>query len=60
MLEAGAFIETIESRQGLKIGCIEEVALSKNFISKSAFKELINSYPKNDYSDYLRKLISWK
>ncbi|MAJ44021.1 MAG: glucose-1-phosphate thymidylyltransferase [Candidatus Marinimicrobia bacterium] len=58
LLEAGAFIETIESRQGLKIGCIEEVALSKNFISKSAFKELINSYPKNDYSEYLRKLIS--
>ena len=57
LLEAGAFIETIESRQGLKIGCIEEVALSKGFISKSDFKNLIDSYPSNDYTNYLRKLI---
>ena len=57
LLEAGAFIETIESRQGLKVGCIEEVALSKGFISKSDFKNLIDLYPSNDYTNYLRKLI---
>ena len=57
LLEAGAFIETIESRQGLKIGCIEEVALIRKFISKSDFVNLIDTYPINDYTSYLRKLI---
>jgi len=58
LLEAGAFIETIESRQGLKIGCIEEVALSKGFITEIEFKNLLKSYPVNDYSEYLKKLIN--
>jgi len=58
LLDAGTFIETIESRQGLKIGCIEEVALSKGFITEIEFKNLLKSYPVNDYSEYLNKLIN--
>jgi glucose-1-phosphate thymidylyltransferase len=57
LLEAGAFIETIESRQGLKIGCIEEIALKKEYISVEQFIELINCYPENDYTNYLKKII---
>ena len=58
LLEAGAFIETIETRQGLKVGCIEEIAYSEGFINKQSFKNLITSYPKNSYTDYLVSLIN--
>ncbi len=57
LLEAGMFIETIESRQGLKVGCIEEIALDKGFINKQQLEEVINSYPQNEYTGYLRNLI---
>lgn len=53
LLEAAMFIETIEKRQGLKIGCIEEVALRKGFISKNEFEKIAESY-KNSYGDYLK------
>ena len=57
LLEAGMFIETIESRQGLKIGCIEEIAYKKGYISNNRFKELIQTYPKNEYRKYLEDII---
>jgi glucose-1-phosphate thymidylyltransferase len=57
LLEAGLFIETIEARQGLKVGCIEEIAFSQGFITKDEFKDLISSYPKNDYTDYLASIL---
>jgi len=60
LLEAGAFIETIETRQGLKVGCIEEIAYSEGFINEQSFKSLIASYPKNSYTDYLASLINLK
>ena len=58
LLEAGMFIETIESRQGLKVGCIEEIALNQRFISDESYKKLILSYPDNDYTNYLKSLMS--
>ena len=58
LLDAGAFIETIESRQGLKVGCLEEIAYSEGFISKEQFSKLIYEYPKNDYRDYLETILS--
>jgi len=58
LLDAGAFIETIESRQGLKVACLEEIAYSAEFISKEQFSKLINEYPKNDYRDYLETILS--
>jgi len=57
LLEAGMFIETIESRQGLKIGCIEEIVYKKGYISNHRFKELIQTYPKNEYRKYLEDII---
>ncbi len=57
LLEAGAFIETIESRQGLKIGCIEEIAYRQNFITEVQFRQLVESYPQNTYRAYLEGLL---
>jgi len=56
LLEAGEFIETIERRQGLKIGCIEEIAYKEGFIDKKQLLKLADIYSKNSYGDYLRKI----
>ena len=53
LLEAGTFIETIESRQGLKVACLEEIAYSQGFITHKELSKLIKSYPHNDYRTYL-------
>ena len=57
LLEAGMFIETLEARQGLKIGCIEEIAFTQGFITKNEFENLIISYPKNNYTEYLVSIL---
>jgi glucose-1-phosphate thymidylyltransferase len=56
LLEAGNFIETIEKRQGLKIGCIEEIALHKKYIDKRTFLGLIKELGENSYRQYLEAL----
>jgi len=57
LLEAGKFIETIESRQGLKVGCIEEIAFQSGLINKEQFLKNIKDIPNNDYKEYLSSLI---
>ena len=57
LIEAGKFIETIESRQGLKVGCIEEVAYQLGLIDKIQFEKIIQEIPNNDYRNYLENLI---
>ena len=57
LLDAGMFIETIEARQGLKVGCIEEIAFNQQYINKHQFEELVASYPNNSYRDYLIELL---
>src|SRR4029077_20096335 len=54
LLEAGNYIATIEHRQGLKIACLEEVALRMGFISQAQLSATIDRLPKGDYRDYLR------
>ncbi len=54
LLEAGNYIATIEHRQGLKIACLEEVALRAGFISQSDLAAIIDRLPKGEYRDYLR------
>jgi glucose-1-phosphate thymidylyltransferase len=54
LLEAGNYIATIEHRQGLKIACLEEIALRMDFISQSDLEKIIDGLPKNEYRDYLR------
>jgi glucose-1-phosphate thymidylyltransferase len=56
--DASNFISTIEHRQGLKIACLEEIALKNNWISKKQIKKAINFYGKCDYSEYLKTLIN--
>ena len=53
LLDASAFIETIEKRQGLKVACIEEIALEKGFISAENFKVLAKNSSNNQYGRYL-------
>ena len=54
LLEAGNYIATIEHRQGLKIACLEEVALRMGFISQAQLSAIIDRLPKGEYRDYLR------
>jgi glucose-1-phosphate thymidylyltransferase len=53
LLEAGNYIATIEHRQGLKVACLEEVALRTGFISQSDLVAIIDRLPKGEYRDYL-------
>ena len=56
LLEASIFIETIESRQGLKIACLEEIALRRGFIDCGQMLEVINATPNSSYRDYLLRV----
>jgi len=53
LLEASQFIETIENRQGLKIGCLEEVAFQKGYITKDQLIEQVQPFKGTSYGDYL-------
>lgn len=57
LMQAGQFVQVIEERQGLKIGCIEEVAYRKGFISKEQLKALAEPLQKSGYGTYLMNLI---
>ena len=57
LIEASKFIETIESRQGLKVGCIEEIAYQLKLINKKQLDEINKSMPNNEYKDYLNSLL---
>ena len=54
LLEAGNYIATIEHRQGLKVACLEEVALRMGFINQSDLAAIIDRLPKGEYRDYLQ------
>ena len=54
LLEASNYIATIEHRQGLKVACLEEVALRMKFISCDELAKSIGQLPKGDYRDYLK------
>jgi len=57
LIQAGQFIEVIEDRQGLKIGCIEEVAHEMGFINDAQLEKLGHKYIKSGYGEYLLKLL---
>lgn len=60
MLRASTFVESIEERQGLKIACLEEIAFRKGYISKAQLEELAKPLLKNQYGQYLMKVLNEK
>jgi glucose-1-phosphate thymidylyltransferase len=58
LLQASEFIYTIEERQGLKIGCPEEIAYRMGFIDAGELERLAGSITNSEYSDYLRRLVT--
>jgi glucose-1-phosphate thymidylyltransferase len=57
LLQASQFVEVIQSRQGLKIGCIEEVAYRMNFISREQLQNIAQPLIKSGYGKYLLSLL---
>ncbi|MBN2747604.1 MAG: glucose-1-phosphate thymidylyltransferase RfbA [Bacteroidales bacterium] len=57
LLQAGHFVEVLEQRQGLKVGCIEEVAYNQGFISKDQLRTIAEPLLNSGYGDYLMRLI---
>ena len=60
LIEASNFISYIESRQGLKISCIEEVAFNMGYITLGKLEEIVDVMPEGDYKNYLKNFISIK
>jgi glucose-1-phosphate thymidylyltransferase len=57
MNQASQFVQVIEERQGLKIGCIEEAAYRQGFINKEQLQTLAEPLRKSGYGTYLLELI---
>jgi len=57
LFETSLFISNIEKRQGLKIACLEEIALNNKWINKKIIKKQVKFYGNCEYSKYLNKLI---
>ena len=57
LMQAGQFVQVIEERQGLKVGCIEEVAYKNGFISSDELKQIATPLVKSGYGTYLMNLI---
>ena len=59
LIDASAFIKTIEERQGLKIGCVEEIAYRMGYISKDQVMDKAR-FLKTSYGDYLVNMVNEK
>ncbi len=57
LLEASHFIGTLEARQGLKIACLEEIALRKGFVDRGRFARIVDETPKSSYRTYLEAVL---
>lgn len=57
LMQAGQFVQVIEERQGLKIGCIEEVAYRMKFIGRTQLEQLARPLQKSGYGEYLIKTV---
>ncbi|MEM6538113.1 MAG: glucose-1-phosphate thymidylyltransferase RfbA [Pseudomonadota bacterium] len=60
LLQAAQFVETVEERQGLKIGCVEEIAYRKGFISAGDLERLAEPLKKSGYGNYLLQVLDEK
>lgn len=59
LMQAGLFVQVIEERQGLKVGCIEEVAYRMNFINAEQLKTLAQPLMKSGYGKYLMDILDF-
>ena len=57
LMQAGQFVQVIEERQGLKIGCMEEIAYRKGFINAEQLRKIAEPLRKSGYGDYLLNLL---
>jgi glucose-1-phosphate thymidylyltransferase len=57
LMQAGQFVQVIEERQGLKIGCIEEIAWRNGFISDEELEKIAQPLTKSGYGNYLLNLL---
>ncbi|MCK8141435.1 glucose-1-phosphate thymidylyltransferase RfbA [Flavobacterium sp. I-SCBP12n] len=60
LMQAGQFVQVIEERQGLKVGCIEEIAWRQGFINEKQLKDLAEPLLKSGYGEYLLSLLKHK
>jgi glucose-1-phosphate thymidylyltransferase len=60
LLESSQFVKTVETRQGLKIACIEEIAFLKGFIDRDHLTALVDKMPDSSYGLYVKSLLSLK
>ncbi|MEK6826585.1 MAG: hypothetical protein AABX90_03075, partial [Nanoarchaeota archaeon] len=60
LIEASNFVKTIQHRQGLKIGCIEEIAYNLGYINKEQLLQIADTMKNNEYGKYLADLIDNK
>lgn len=58
LMQAGQFVQVIEERQGLKVGCIEEVAFKQGFINSSQLEEIARPLLKSGYGEYLMQILN--
>ena len=56
LLKAGQYVQTIEENQGIKIACLEEVAIRMGYLSKDEILENISGYKNNEYYNYIKFL----
>ena len=58
LMQAGQFVQVIEDRQGLKIGCIEEIAYRQGFINEAQLEQIAQPLVKSGYGKYLLKILN--
>jgi glucose-1-phosphate thymidylyltransferase len=57
LFQSGMYIQSIQERQGIKVGCIEEACYNKKLINKNQLKNLVDKLPISEYKEYLEKLL---
>lgn len=60
LMQAGQFVQVLEERQGLKVGCIEEIAWRQGFITEQELRDLAEPLKKSGYGEYLLGLLKHK
>jgi glucose-1-phosphate thymidylyltransferase len=58
--QASNFIQAIEARQGLKVACLEEIALRMGYITKADVRRIAETMPHSEYGQYLSRIVEWE